>query len=486
MAGLSSLVLPRVADADRGMKTPRPGRLIFGGPQTPWVGPSVDFAKHGRLRVSSSGRFLEHVDGAFFPYVADTGWELMTNLTLSEATAYLEDRRTKGISIINNCLIGIFYTPNRNGDHPFVNGNLDSPNNAYFNFVDSIVAVARTKGIALLFVLVWANHYGDPSRLTIKDFTEAQAANFGTYIANRYVSEPNILFGVGGDYDTPIAPVVKRKYLAMGAAINAAAPNALITAHSGGTGNRGSCSACDFQGYTWYSFSGCQSGHFSKNNPDAYLLISLGWNATPTKPTVNLESSYENSPVNFTSTNGYFTPFDVRQQMWWSLCAGGMGATYGNNSVWAFQRPGQAFPMPAARPQHPNWYNALGPPLQPIAAQVRHIRSLLTARPAFRTPDQTLVTNDLSGGRKIICCRGADFAWIYTPHGDGFTANMGKISGSSAKAYWFDVRTGAVTYIDTYANRGTQAFDPPGSSAAGNDYVLLLDDAAVTFPIPGA
>lgn len=73
---------------------------------------------------------------------------------------------------------------------------------------------------------------------------------------------------------------------------------------------------------------------------------------------------------------------------------------------------------------------------------------LRQAQPGLRTPDQTLVTNDLSGGQKIICCHGSNFAWIYTPYGDSFTVNMGKISGSSVKAYWLDVRTGAITYIE--------------------------------------
>ena len=485
LAGLSSLALSRPAGAVRG-KTPQPGGFIFNGPQTPRVGPSVDFATHGRLRVDSSGRFLEHVDGTFFPYVADTGWELTSNLSLADATTYLEDRRAKGITVINCCIIGIFFQTNINRDGPFVGADLSSPNNAFFRFVDSIVAVARTKGIALLFFLIWANDYGYPSHLTINDFTEMQAANFGTYIANRYGSEPHILLGVGGDYATPMNSIVKNKYVAMGAAINAAAPNVLITAHSGGPGNRGSSSAPDFQSYPWYSFSGCQSGHFNQNNDDAYLFVTAGWDATPIKPTVNLESSYENSPINFNPVNGYFTAFDVRQQMWWSICAGGMGATYGNYAVATFQRPGQPFVAPSKPPLYPYWHNTLGPPVQPAAGQVRQFRSLLTARPGLRTPDQTLVTNDLSGGQKIVCCRGSNFAWIYAPCGDSFTVNLGKISGSIVKAYWFDVRTGAVTYIDSYANSGTQAFDPPGLAAAGNDYILLLDDASVAFPIPGA
>jgi len=257
LSGLSSLALMGPANAGRHGKTLQPGDLIFYGPQTPWVGPSVDFATHGRLRVNSSGRFLEHVDGTYFPYVADTGWELTSNTSLAEATVYLEDRRAKGFTVVSICLIGIFYSTNRNSVSPFIDFN--TPNEAFFSFVDSVVAVAKTKGIALLFFLIWANDYGLPSHITIDDFTQTQAANFGTYVANRYGSEPHILFGVGGDYNTPINSTVKDKYVAMGAAINGQVPGALITAHSGGPGNSGSSSSLDFQSYSWYSFSGCQS-----------------------------------------------------------------------------------------------------------------------------------------------------------------------------------------------------------------------------------
>jgi hypothetical protein len=111
---------------------------------------------------------------------------------------------------------------------------------------------------------------------------------------------------------------------------------------------------------------------------------------------------------------------------------------------------------------------------------------------AFRLKSEARVTAGLLteisyAARKNVyfLLQGINFAWFYTPHGDSFTVNMGKISGSNVRAYWFDVRTGTVTYADTYVNSGRQAFDPPGTPAAGNDYVLLLDDASETFPIPG-
>jgi hypothetical protein len=481
LTGLSSLALAPPATASHGV-TPSAGSLFFCGPQQPWSGVSVDFVTHGRLRVNISGRYLEHTDGTYFPWLADTGWELMSNLTLSEATTYLEARRASGFTMVQCAPIGLAYPTNRNGDAPFVN--FDTPNTTYFNFVDSVVSVAAAKGIGLLFFPIWGNNYGVSTRNTINQFTQTQAANFGTYIANRYASSPLVIYGVGGDYGVPINATVTAQYVAMGAAIKAANSAAVITGHCGTNGSTGETTASDFQSNSWFSFSGGQSGHWSQNNAYAYSIITTGWNASPTKPTINLESSYENAAINFNSANGYFTPFDVRQQMWWALCAGAFGATYGNYSVSNFQRHGQAFPGTPG-PLYPDWYNTLGGPLQPAADQARNIRSLLQARPGLRTPDQTLVVSALSGGQTIMCCRGSNFAWIYTPYGDTFTVNMGKISGASVKAYWFSPRDGSVIYINTYTNSGTRAFTPPGISAAGNDYVLVLDDAAVAFPIPG-
>ena len=64
---------------------------------------------------------------------------------------------------------------------------------------------------------------------------------------------------------------------------------------------------------------------------------------------------------------------------------------------------------------------------------------------------------------------------------------MGKISGAEVDAWWFDPRTGTATpdANSPCPNSGTCAFDPPGSPAWGNDWVLVLDDPAMNFPPPG-
>src|SRR3546814_14398467 len=62
---------------------------------------------------------------------------------------------------------------------------------------------------------------------------------------------------------------------------------------------------------------------------------------------------------------------------------------------------------------------------------------------------------------------------------------LGVVSGPKIRAAWYSPRDGAVTPIGTFDNRGARRFDPPGETAPGNDWALVLDDAAAAFPPPG-
>jgi hypothetical protein len=69
--------------------------------------------------------------------------------------------------------------------------------------------------------------------------------------------------------------------------------------------------------------------------------------------------------------------------------------------------------------------------------------------------------------------------------GASFRTHLGRITGDRVKASWFDPRTGNTTPIDILPDRGDREFEPPGEPAVGNDWVLVLDDAAKAFPPPG-
>ena len=62
---------------------------------------------------------------------------------------------------------------------------------------------------------------------------------------------------------------------------------------------------------------------------------------------------------------------------------------------------------------------------------------------------------------------------------------MGKISGKTVKAWWYNPRNGESTEIGEFDNSGGREFDPPGDAGRGNDWVLVLEDSSGNYGTPG-
>jgi lysophospholipase L1-like esterase len=458
--------------------TPSPGDIIFPGTTRDVKGLATDFDRHGRLRVHASGRYLEHTDGTYFPFVATTAFWLSYRLQPSEFDTFFDAIRDNGCTACFTMLVvpdsSLNQTTVYNGLTTFSSG-VAVP--AYFDLVEAMILAAKEKGIYLLIAPLWANQYGAGSTNWFNNLSSGQISTYGAYLG-RFASYNNIGWCNGGDYATPINGTLKTKINTFGAALRSSCPNHLITCHGGGPGTSGVSTSPDFGAETWYDFSGCQSSHFALDDIAAYNLVTTGYTASPTKPAIDLEPRYDATCINFNPANGFFNSFDARQALWWNLGAGAFGIVYTHIAIQQLEFSTDNF---ATNGYH-DWK---------IQKRVdgfnnaRHIKNFLKSRPGAYAPDQTIVVDDLSGAQQIVCAKISNSCWVYTPYGDNFTVNLAKISGSSVKAYWLNPRTGEVRYINTYTNSGTQAFDPPGSSTRGNDYVLILDDAAASFTIPG-
>lgn len=108
----------------------------------------------GPIRVSANGRYFCDPGGEPFFWLGDTAWPLFAQYSREEAETYLENRSSKGFTAIQGVLAwggGTGFEsaapgPNYAGDELWLNGDPATPNDAYFEHVDHLVAFARERG----------------------------------------------------------------------------------------------------------------------------------------------------------------------------------------------------------------------------------------------------------------------------------------------------------------------------------------------------
>ncbi|MFL5618104.1 MAG: glycoside hydrolase family 140 protein [Gemmatimonadaceae bacterium] len=445
-----------------------------------------------RLRVSESGRFLVTEDGRPFFYLGDTAWELFHRLTREDAVRYLQFRADQGYTAIQAVALAEFdglTVPNAYGDLPLVDRDPARPATTpgsdpadaaaydYWDHVDFIVNEAEQRGLHVAMLPTWGRWVINPQRPADVAFDEAKAESYGRFIGKRYASHP-IIWVLGGDRGTDGVEKVWRA-MARGIAIGTSGredyTRVMMTFHP--------CGACTsstaFHDDAWLDFNMHQTGHGLAAPTHSWARIAADYARTPIKPVIDGEPLYEDHPLDFRAAqNGFSFDAHVRQRAYWDVFAGAAGHTYGNHAVWQFY---SADRTPVNGPQM-YWYHAIR---RPGAAQIPLVRKLIESRDYFsRVPDQSLVVDTLTGADHVQATRGNGYAFVYSAQGRPFDVVMGKISGDSVVAYWFNPRSGDALELGRFANTGTQRFTPP-SQGFGADWVLVLDDAARRAGVPG-
>ena len=423
----------------------------------------------GGLQVSADGHFLVRSDGSPFFWLADTAWALFNKTTRADVDTYLQNRADKEFTVTMAVLYNPDTYPHNAFNQPvFLNNNASTPNPDYFSHVDYVLSKAQELGMYVDVLPTW----GDAVASTTPFFNTANAYSYGLWLGNRYASQPNIIWNLGGDTvaDTDAIRAVWRS-MAAGLAAGDGGTH-LITFHPFG----GKSSTTYFpQTEPWMAFNELQSGH--TRDSANYNLVASDYAKSPAKPIEDAEPNYENIPNGLNPSNPPLDDYDVRKKTYWALFAGAFGATYGNYEVYRFYGGGAAGQLP--------WQQAMN---YPGAGQMRYAKRLMMSRPYLgRVPDQSLVTSStLSGSDHIQATRASDgsYAFIYSASGQGFTVDLTKLSGTTINASWYDPRTGDATSAGQYSRSGTQSFTPP-SSGYGKDWILVLDDASVGYNAPG-
>jgi hypothetical protein len=430
-----------------------------------------------RIVVSPNHRFLQHTDGTPFFWLGDTAWHLFIKLDREEVERYLENRRQKGFTVIQ----AVALLPGLRGGAygaPFIDSDPMRPTVDFWNHIDWVIDLAAKKGIYVAMLPCWGRLLDDGT------LNAGNAVAYVKWLGARYGRHPNLFWILGGD---TLGDRHLDLWNAMGTALKEADPSHLITFHPFGRTQ----SSRWFHSEPWLDFNMFQSGHRrydqdtepGAKGEDNWRYVAEDYAKKPLKPTVDGEPSYEGIPQGLhDATQPYWKAADARRYAYWSVFAGALGHTYGDNAVFQMHKPGDG---PGGYAPKNYWYEAID---DPGAGQMQHLKHLMLSRPFLeRIPDQSVIAGE-NGVRYdyVIATRGNSYCFAYAYTARPFDVQLGVISGKRVRAWWYDPRTGSARQAGVFANQGVRRFTPPGKRASGNDWVLVLDDESKRFQTPGS
>jgi hypothetical protein len=423
-------------------------------------------AARGALAVSGNRRCLVDAENNPFLLQGDAAWSLMVTLGKSDASAYLRNRREKGFNAILVSLIEHKFckNPPRNaeGEAPFMTaGDFSTPNERYFAHADWTIQEAGKNGIQVLLAPIYLGYKGTDEGWIeqLMALSPERCLEYGRYLGRRYGDFDNIVWVMGGDRN-PETALERMDLIALG--IKEHDPRHLFTAHCAPEND----AVERYGGGGWLNF----------NTVYTYQLIHPrlygAYRRNPAEPFILIESSYEGEHNS--------TEAQIRRQAYWTILCGGFGHVFGNNPIWHFDGP-TLFPVEGT------WREAMD---LPGSVSMKHWGDLFRSRKWQElVPDQKheVVTKGLGefmGLDYLAAARTTDGGTVvaYMPTSRAITVDMTKISGSQARAWWFDPRSGEASEAGAFATRGLHEFSPPGAG----DWLLVLDDASQRLPKPAA
>ena len=443
--------------------------------QKPW--------DNGRLTVSENGHFLVFENGRPFFWLGDTAWLLTSRLRREEIDFYLQNRAAKGFNVIQVSVLHYWPQFNVYGEcaTPYYNWDfrkIDQKGRyGYWDHVDYAIDAAAAQGMYVAIVCTWGSIIVRGGHMTVDD-----ARSYGTFLAQRYKDKPNIIWVIGGDVAPDRAPGHLEIWNALATSIKKIDKNHLMTYHPDGR----TSSADSFNDAEWLDFNSFQSGHrrYGQDNgvpqerypielnteEDNWRYVEKAWAMTPVKPILDAEPSYEGLTKGMSRNEPYWTPAEIRRYGYWSVLAGALGHTYGDNAVMQFYVPGI---IPSFYPKLP-WYEALD---EPASGQMQYLAKLMCTFPFTQgRPDQSVLIGD--PGQKhdrLIANRGEDYLLVYDYTNKQIDVDLDRISGKEKLVFWFEPENGHLKYLGRF--RGRQSFLPEGGYCAGKDKVLIAFDA---------
>ncbi len=443
------------------------------------MAPAAHAAGAPKLKVSDNGHYLVTEKGSPFFYLADTAWELLHRAKLDQAELYLKHRARNGFTVVHAALLAELdglNSPNTADATPLKDNDPGEPNRRYFRDVDYVVARAEQLGLVMGLAPTWGDKWNKRWGMGPEVFDEKNARQYGEFLGERY-KDRAVFWILGGDRN-PDRSAHFKIIEAMAEGLREGGDGRqLITYLPAERGN----SAKWFHDADWLDFHLTHSGQAAAD-ADNYTAIAANHARKNPKPTLDGGVRLEGHPIGWDDENGRFEEYDARQAAYWALLAGGCGHAYGHHGIWQF--------WDASRPKEAqvrtSWVDALG---AQGGAQMKHVRVLFESRPWHRLmPDQTVIAGDSRRGAdhaRAALAEDGSFAFVYSPTGRSVTVNMDKLKSDKVRALWFNPREGKSGVLGEHMGGGKKTFEF-FSHGRGNDWLLVLEDLARGFALPGS
>ena len=274
------------------------------------------------LKAVSGSRYLTDQKNTPFFWAGDAAWSLIAQLNFKDAELYLENRKSRGFSVVMVSLIEHKFCKNApaniHSEPPFHAKPFVNPNEKYFSHADSVIESAGRNNILVLLTPLYLGYdCGDEGWCAeVKNASLNEMQAWGEYVGSRYKKFSNIIWLIGGDTDPS---QVKDKVAAMVKGIRSSDPIHLISAH-----NQPESMAVDpWKGESWLTVNNVYS-----YDSLIYKHYRAAYEYKPVMPFYQVESAYENEHNS--------KPQEIRSYAYWAVLSGSMGHVFGNCPLWNF------------------------------------------------------------------------------------------------------------------------------------------------------
>jgi len=434
---------------DRGLHNKK-GRVRV----APYTGENPLF-KHGDLRVSENGRYLEHADGTPFLWTGETGWRSTQMSTISEWHDYIDTRTDQRFTLIQISPRGV----SKKSDVELADVSFrkdGTPDPLFWHDLETKISYANEKGLFVFMVgtgKFWKDHFArNPGNQV-----------FETYITGR-------LAGLMVIFSPSFDELYNSDNDSIAARLNKLTTH-LVTQHPGTNYDAnlryGSSPSVDFYGL--------QSGHHGGRLERAYNAARAWtldmWNRTPVKPVINIEAMYDAYGSN---NAGNWREKDARKLGWITWLSGSRGYTYGAGDVppkvpvgaggiWRFNKDSTTYDY---------WRKAM---LWPSSGQITIMHDFLdTIEWWLLVPSHDLILNQAENDTlKMVASKSSkgDLLLAYLPDNPSIDLDL-KDFRVNLKARWFNPVSGKfISSVSPVIPGNNVSFTKP---AEWEDALLLL------------